>query len=87
MLSRKLPTNEEEWRSYMTRLIKTHLAAAGMSYADLAKELERMGVPTDNKLISSKLRIGGFSAMFLIQALVAMRVEQIELPLRALEHE
>ncbi len=82
MMNRKMPTTDAEWRSYLSRLVKAHLAAAGMNYADLARELEKMGVPTYNKLISSKLRIGNFSAMFLLQSLVAMGVEELELPRR-----
>lgn len=85
MMKRTIPTTEAEWRSYLSRLVKAHLGAVGMNYADLARELKKMGVPTYNKLISSKLRIGNFSAQFLLQSPVAMGVEELELPRKVQE--
>lgn len=53
---------------------------AQMKLADLESALAKMGLEHDQKNISAKINRGKFSATFLVQMLVAIGVEQLDLP-------
>lgn len=75
-----LPNSQHEWNKFASAVLKANLKAAGMNYKDLSRRLAEMGVDFDNKIISSKLRVGSFTATFFMQALCACGVDVIELP-------
>lgn len=81
-LELELPADQDEWDALARKIVRIHMTAKGLNYVDLAKELNRLGMETDNKLLSNKLRIGKFSATFFLRALVACGVNEISIPER-----
>lgn len=82
MKKTKLPNDAAGWEHFAGALVKAELKMAGMRYADLQAELRKLGVEQTTSNISAKLNEGRFTAVFLMQALVAIGVETIELPRR-----
>jgi hypothetical protein len=79
----KMPADTVGWEHLTGAIIKAELKLAGMTYRDLQAALRELGVEQTTANISAKLTQGRFSATFLLQALVAIGVDQIELPRRA----
>lgn len=80
MTPQDLPSDAGEWDALPPRLIRSALEKADMNYVDLVEALARFGVSTNNKIVSSKMRKGRFSATFLLQALVACGATELPLP-------
>lgn len=76
----KVPKDAAGWEHLAGAIIKAELKLAGMSQIDLRAELRKLGVEQSTSNISSKLIQGRFSAVFMLQALVAIGVEEITLP-------
>lgn len=76
----KLPTTTAGWEHMARAMVKAELALAGMNHIDLQSALRKLGVEQSTSNISAKLAKGRFSAVFLLQALVAIGVEEIHLP-------
>ena len=78
--------NKHDWELAARNLLKGELARQGIEYYQLSERLTEMGIPnvsTEN--IRNKINRGTFSAAFLLQALLAIRSEQVDiksLPLR-----
>lgn len=70
---------DPEWQDRVKNLLKGELKRHGVSYAELAKRLGKMGVKETEANIKNKISRGGFTAVFLIQALVAAEVRDLHL--------
>lgn len=68
-----------DWPSAASRLVRVELARADWTFADLAEGLKTIGVKETEASIKSKLHRGTFSAMFLMQCLVALGRESEEM--------
>lgn len=79
-LNLELPSNQAEWDQLAPVILRTHMTLAGMNYVDLAERLGQLGMKTDNKALSTKMRIGKFSATFFLRALIACGVQEVTLP-------
>ena len=77
-----VPATADEWRDFCGNLVKANLKLSGMEYKDLEIKLAEIGIHQSANAISLKLSRGTFSAIFLLQTLVAMGVDEINLPLR-----
>ena len=82
MSNPRLPSDAASWEQLAGAIVKSELKMAGMNYIDLQSALRTLGIEQTTNNISAKLNQGRFSAVFLMQALVAIGVERIELPLR-----
>ena len=77
-----VPVTSDQWRKFASNVIKANLKLAAMEYKDLERRLAEMGINQSANSIGLKLSKGTFSAVFLLQTLVAIGVEQIDLPLQ-----
>ena len=68
---------DKEWQERAKRLLKSQLAAHGVSYRDLAQRLEIIGIKESEANIANKISRGGFSAAFLLQCLTAIGVRSL----------
>lgn len=75
-----VPQTAAEWDELASKIIRANLQIAGLNYVQLGEALAAMGIRQDNKGISGKLRAGRFSAAFFLQALVAIGVVELPLP-------
>lgn len=76
-----LPSDENGWEIMPGSIVRANLALANMSQRDLEARLKRLDLYCSSSNISSKLAWGTFSAAFFLQALVAIGVETLELPI------
>jgi hypothetical protein len=62
---------DKEWQDRVKGLLKAELKRRGVSYKELAKRLEEMGIHETEKNINNKISRGGFTATFFVQCLIA----------------
>jgi hypothetical protein len=67
------------WENKAKTLLKIELTRHNLTYAELAKRLQAIGVPETEPNIRNKLSRGTFSAIFLIQTLEALGVDHLSL--------
>jgi hypothetical protein len=67
-----------DWPDAASRLLKAELARAGLTLAQLAARLQRMGVQETESSVKNKLYRGTFSAVFLMQCLAAMDRDSVD---------
>ena len=70
---------QDEWHQKVKGILKGELKRRDMSYRQLAKRLQEMGVAETERNIANKISRGGFSAVFFIQCLEAMGSKEIRL--------
>ena len=51
----------------------------GITYADLAERLKKIGVSETERNLNNKISRGGFSAAFLFQVMMAIEAKEIRL--------
>ncbi|MEG3159367.1 DUF6471 domain-containing protein [Sphingomonas sp. LB2R24] len=74
------PRNDSEWEQFVRGLVKVHLTMADLTYADLTDRLRAIGRPETEPNVRNRINNGRFSAIFLLQCLRAMEVEELTLP-------
>lgn len=78
----EIPAREEAWEKLAAGLLRAHLGMADASLADLSSALARLGVEQRIPNLSQKLSRGRFSAVFLLQVLIGLGVEELDLRIR-----
>jgi 3-mercaptopyruvate sulfurtransferase SseA len=68
-----------EWQEKVKGILKAELKRRNVSYRDLSQKLEAMGIEESERNINNKISRGGFSAVFLIQALTAIGVKEVRI--------
>lgn len=68
-----------DWPAYAKRILRSEMALAGMSYADLVVALDKAGVKETEANLRNKVSRGSFTAAFLFQCLSAMGVRTLHL--------
>ncbi|HNP18212.1 MAG TPA: DUF6471 domain-containing protein [Fulvivirga sp.] len=68
-----------DWNNKVKRLLKSELIRRGVSHADLAILLTKIGIEETKSSIDSKISRGTFSASFFIQCLTVIGCEKIEI--------
>ena len=68
-----------DWQARVKGLLKAELKKKGVSYRDLAEKLTAMGIPETEANIANKISRGGFTAVFLVQCLVAIGAHTVRL--------
>ena len=70
-----------EWEKRVQTLLKVELAKRSLTYKQLSEKLAGIGVHESEPNIRNKLARGTFSAVFLVQCLVAIGVIEVRLQL------
>ena len=68
-----------DWSQASSRLIRSELARAGLTLAELAEKLRELGLEETEGSIKSKLHRGTFSAAFLLQCMTVLGRTRLEL--------
>lgn len=63
---------EQDWEKRVSNLLKAELKRKGVTYAGLVEKLAAIGVEEKEANIKNKLSRGKFSAVFLLQCLIAI---------------
>ena len=71
--------SDTEWRARVKGILKAELKRRNVSYKQLAEKLEALGVRESERNINNKISRGGFTAIFLIQCLVAIGCTNLRL--------
>lgn len=67
------------WQKKARRLVRAEMARKGYSYKALARELAKLGVEGNEKVLSTKVSRGTFSFAFFLQCMHALDVHSISL--------
>jgi len=70
---------EQEWAERIKRFLKAELKRADVTYEELARRMNKLGLEETKVSVASKLSRGGFGATFFIAAMKAIGVEQVRL--------
>ncbi len=70
---------DREWQDRVKGIIKAELKRRNVSYQQLSGLLAEMGIHETEKNIRNKLSRGGFSAVFFVQVLYAIGVNELRL--------
>jgi hypothetical protein len=68
-----------EWQARAKGLLKAELKRRNVTYAQLAERLAAIGVHETEPNIRNKIARGGFTAVFLLQAMAAIGAKEIRL--------
>ena len=72
-------TSSEKWDERVKNLLKAELKRKGVSYKDLAARLAAIGIDETEPNIRIKLARGKFTAVFMVQVLSAIGVDEVRL--------
>jgi hypothetical protein len=68
-----------DWQAMTKGIIRAELARRQLTYAELAERLAAIGVKDNERNISNKVNRGTFSAVFFLQCMEAIGVQNIHL--------
>ncbi|MDH3610032.1 MAG: DUF6471 domain-containing protein [Gammaproteobacteria bacterium] len=71
--------HDPKWATGVSRLIKAHMAATGISYADLSRKLKELGTIQSPENLRVKINRGNFGAQLFVQLLIVMGRRDINL--------
>ena len=66
-----------DWKAEAKQLIRAELKRRDLSYADLANRMETIGLKVNDRTLANKIASGGFSAVFFLQCMEAIGVQNI----------
>ena len=70
---------EKEWEDRVKGMLKAELKRRGVTYAELVGKLADIGVMDSEPNIRNKISRGKFTAVFLVQCLQAIGVQEVRL--------
>ena len=68
-----------DWRSHTKGLLKAELKRRNLTYADLTKKLEAIGIKSNERNLSNKIVRGTFTAVFFLQCLEAIGCKTLQI--------
>jgi Domain of unknown function (DUF6471) len=68
-----------DWQAQAKGIIRGELKRRNLSYRDLADRLAAVGVKDTERNISNKIARGGFTAVFFLQCMEAIGVNNVHL--------
>lgn len=68
-----------DWQAQAKGIIRAELKRRNLSYADLAERLTAIGVDENEKNVNNKIARGSFTAVFFLQCMEAVGVQNIHL--------
>jgi hypothetical protein len=75
---RQMP-KELDWTAKITGMLKAELKRRDVGYRELVERLAEMGVKETEVNIRNKIARGGFTAVFLVQCLMAIGCQSLDL--------
>lgn len=66
-----------QWRTVLTRMIRSEMVKRGITYADLSARLQRLDIKQSEANLRNKISKGIMGADLLLQILVAMEASEI----------
>ena len=69
----------QDWQYLVKGLLKAELKRRNLSYGDLAKKLQAIGVVDSERNIANKISRGSFTAVFLVQCCSAIGCSTLHL--------
>lgn len=70
---------DRDWAGYVKGLLRTEMVRKGVTYEDMVRRLEELGVKETVPNLRNKLSRGSFTAIFMVQCLTALGVSSIRL--------
>jgi Domain of unknown function (DUF6471) len=77
--AKSVKANETEWQSRVKGMLKAELKRRNLGYKELSEKLATIGVVDTERNIANKISRGGFTAVFLVQCLVAIGAPDLRL--------
>ena len=68
-----------DWKTQAKQLIRAELKRRDLSYADLARRMEAIGLKVNDRTLANKITTGAFSAVFFLQCMDAIGVKNLQL--------
>jgi hypothetical protein len=68
-----------DWQAQAKGIIRGELKRRNLGYKDLAERLQAIGIKENERNISNKIARGGFTAVFFLQCMEAIGVQNIHL--------
>lgn len=78
----ELPRDQAEWHKLAAKMLRLQIVEAELDFLYLAEKLAEIGIHTNNKTISTRLRRGTYSAAFLFQVLTVCGVDSLRIPIK-----
>ena len=76
---RMLMEIERDWSEHVKGLLKAELKRRNVGYRELAEKLGTLGIHETPTNLRTKISRGGFTAVFLVQCLVAVGCREVRL--------
>lgn len=70
---------DKAWEDRVKGMLKAELKRRNVGYRELAEKLTAMGIPETERNIANKISRGGFTAVFLVQCLLAVGAHTLRL--------
>jgi len=67
-----------DWKAQAKQIIRAELKRRDLSYAELAKRMEAIGLRVNDRTLANKIATGGFSAVFFLQCMEAIGVNNLQ---------
>jgi hypothetical protein len=74
-----MPVQEKEWENRVKGMLKAELKRRNVTYAELVGKLADVGVMDSEPNIRNKISRGKFTAVFFVQCLTAIGVNDLRL--------
>jgi len=74
--------SEDNWNKQAKNILKASLKRKNLTYQNLAKELDSIGIEENQNSIATKLSRGSFSFSFFLQCMCVLKINKIELDLQ-----
>jgi hypothetical protein len=74
-----MPVKEKEWEDRVKGMLKAELKRRNVTYAELVGKLADLGVHDSEPNIRNKISRGKFTAVFLVQCLDAIGVQEVRI--------
>lgn len=71
--------SEADWAADVKQMLRAEMARRGVTYDDLTEKLAAIGVRDTSVNIRNKVARGKFTAVFFVQCLVAIGVQEIRI--------
>ncbi len=69
----------KEFEELAKNILKGELKRRGITYAELAERLAKIGVSETERNLNNKISRGGFSAAFLLQCMLVIDAKEVRL--------
>jgi hypothetical protein len=70
---------EDRWKTQAKQIIRAEMKRRSLSYADLARRMQELGLTTNERTLANKIAAGGFSASFFLQCMQAIGAKNLQL--------